>query len=116
MSLEYKFFSDYINLRGQYGEMRPGSNLRAALKRFTQTLGVLMSSFFFSFFVPIDYMLTPEYFNDSSISKLLYLVVAMHVRITALFTKFCFVECNSIATGQGYQKCKDGIENFNSIR
>ena len=33
MPLEYKKFDDFINLRGDYGKMRPGSQLMPTLKR-----------------------------------------------------------------------------------
>ena len=115
MPLEYKHFDDFINLKGDYGKMRPGSQVVPALVRTGQGfLCMVLMSIMKKRFEP-ETLLLDSFATEPLYWRVIALVASSHVRVYTMFMGFIFCECNLIASGHGYSVV-DNKEQFNSFR
>ena len=60
-AIEYRDYHDFINLKGNYAKMKPGSHLKPGFIRFGQTLLMLVAYFALTAFVKKSDLLTEEF-------------------------------------------------------
>ena len=71
-STEYRDLVDFINLKGAYGLMPPGSHLMPTLVRFAQTLLMTALTIVLGMWLDRDFMLTPSFAEWSFLAKTVY--------------------------------------------
>ena len=115
--VEYRDFVDFINLKGVYGQMKPGSHIGPAMKRFGQTTLMLILTVVLGILVDKKELFRPEFMERSFIGRNLYMYAVLSITISTLMVGFMFAETFMISCGQGYSVNKETKEvNYNSIR
>ena len=116
MQVEYKVFDDFISLRGDVKEMRPGSNVWPALKRQLHSLLCVLAFLLTKWLVPLDSLLSPELTAQNFFLYTAFVYMGSH-RIQMLWHHWTSLEASLIATGMGYKaRSEKGKEEFNSVR
>ena len=60
MPLEYREFNDFMNLKGTYAKMRPGSHVLPACSRYFWSLVAAMITYFYGKIINMDDLTKPE--------------------------------------------------------
>lgn len=105
MSIEYKDFTDFINLRGVYAKMRPGSQIWPALKRASHfvIMVVIGGQLAKRGFLP-KMLLDPGFVNEPFWWKLVAANCVTLWRRSTMYVGFIMMESTVIACGQGYDQ------------
>lgn len=112
--IEYRNFVDFIDLKENYGKMRPGSHLIPAFSRYGQSLLCLAFTVWFGMVVDVDEIRNPAMYYQPFWYRMGYIILCMQKNISTLFTGFMWMESQIVASGQGYSVDKDGKEEWNT--
>ena len=99
MSHEYRYFDDFINLKGDYANIPKSGLFAPAFKRFGQMLLCLVALISLSNVVKERDLLTEEYVMASFPRKVLLMIAVCHLKVFSCYTGFSSMEANFIACG-----------------
>ena len=114
---EYRDFEEFINYRGNITKMPRFGNVVPAFRRFIETWICITILLILNSQIDREYMLTPEFADESIFYKVAFLIASMHIKIYSLYTAFATIEAIFIVTGLSYTpKTEKTKEDYNSTR
>ena len=90
--IEFFQFYDFINLKGNYGKMKPGSHLIPAFTRYGQSLICLAFTVWYGMVVDVDMIRNPVMYEQPFWYRMIYIILCMQKNISTLFTGFMWME------------------------
>jgi MBOAT, membrane-bound O-acyltransferase family len=108
--IEFKTFTDWINLRGQFKDIPAFGQIPTLMRRFAVACICILTAAKLGQFISFDYMESTEFASGSLPFKMLYLIGGIQLFWEQYFSGFVLMDCALISSGIAYAPKTDKTE------